>query len=196
MPFLGERSEEKRQVQTRKTKVTQITNQHLWKPKVSNLGDGLQLQETPLVPLLPAKNRNTRLQLTQTHHKQKIGKTCPGLMRLSVVVLTTWRHGSILPRISASGCCWWCNGGTFLAHFGPLSTNWRSFKRCSLPESYCWPHRNHLASSNALCPKAQITSTAVWNRTMSSLCEMERVVLSPERWAQPYRVPVKNGFNE
>ncbi len=27
----------------------------------------------------------------------------------------------------------------FLAHFGPLSTNWALFKRHSLPEYCCWP---------------------------------------------------------
>lgn len=32
---------------------------------------------------------------------------------------------------------------------------------------------------NGPCHKAQITSTAFWNMTMSSLCEMKRVVLSP-----------------
>ncbi len=30
-------------------------------------------------------------------------------------------------------------GGYFLAQFGPLSTNWASFKHHSLPEYYCWP---------------------------------------------------------
>ncbi len=34
---------------------------------------------------------------------------------------------SILPCLNGSGC-WWCNGAgdIFLAHFGPLSTNWAS----------------------------------------------------------------------
>ncbi len=30
-------------------------------------------------------------------------------------------------------------GDIFLAHFGPLSTNWASFKHHSLPEYCCWP---------------------------------------------------------
>ncbi len=51
----------------------------------------------------------------------------------------TWKHGSILPCLNGSG--WWYNGvgGIFLAHFEPLSTNWVSFKRHSLPEYCCWP---------------------------------------------------------
>ncbi len=34
-----------------------------------------------------------------------------------------------------------CNGvgDIFLAHFGPLSTNWALFKHHSLPEYCCWP---------------------------------------------------------
>jgi len=36
-------------------------------------------------------------------------------------VNNTKAYGSILPCINGSG--WWCNGGIFLAHFGPLSTN-------------------------------------------------------------------------
>ncbi len=42
----------------------------------------------------------------------------------------TWKHGSILPGLNGSGWWWWCNGVgyIFLAHFGPLSTNWASFK--------------------------------------------------------------------
>ncbi len=45
------------------------------------------------------------------------------------------------PCLNGSGWWWWCNGvgDIFLAHFGPLSTNWASFQRRSLPE-YCCCH--------------------------------------------------------
>ncbi len=48
--------------------------------------------------------------------------------------------GSELPCLNGSGW-WWCNGvgDIFLAHFGPLSTNWASLKQHSLPEYCCWP---------------------------------------------------------
>ncbi len=44
----------------------------------------------------------------------------------------------ILPCLNGSGWCWWCNGvgDIFLV---PLSTNWASFKRHSLPEYCFWP---------------------------------------------------------
>ncbi len=47
----------------------------------------------------------------------------------------------MLPCLNSSGWCWWCNavGDIFFAHFGPLSTNWASFKCLSLPEYCFWP---------------------------------------------------------
>ncbi len=56
----------------------------------------------------------------------------------SEFVIITWKHGSILPCLNGSGW-WWCNGAgdIFLAHFGPLGTNWGSFKRHSRPEYCC-----------------------------------------------------------
>ncbi len=47
----------------------------------------------------------------------------------------------MLPCLNGSGWWWWCNGvgDIFFAHFGPLSTNWASFKRLSLPEYCFWP---------------------------------------------------------
>ncbi len=44
----------------------------------------------------------------------------------------------MLPCLNGSG--WWCNGvgDIFLAHFGPLSTNWALFKHHSRPEYCCW----------------------------------------------------------
>ncbi len=61
-----------------------------------------------------------------------------------------------------------CVGDIFLAHFGPLSTNWASFKHHSLPE-YCWPCPPlydysepifwcYFQQDNAPCHKAQIIS--------------------------------------
>ncbi len=77
----------------------------------------------------------------------------------------------ILPCLSGSGWWWWCNGvrDIFLAHFGPLSTNWASFKRHSQPEYCCWPCPSlydysvsifwlYFQQDNAPCHKAQIIS--------------------------------------
>ncbi len=46
-----------------------------------------------------------------------------------------------MPCLNGSGWWWGCNcvRDIFLAHFGPLSTNWASFKRHSLPEYCSWP---------------------------------------------------------
>ncbi len=57
----------------------------------------------------------------------------------------------------------------FLAHFGPLSTNWALFKPHSLPEYCCWPCPSlydysvtifwcYFQQDNAPCHKAQIIS--------------------------------------
>ncbi len=62
----------------------------------------------------------------------------------------------------------WC-GGYFLGTLGPLSTNWASFKRHSLPEYCCWPCPSlydysvsifwcYFQQDNAPCHKAQIIS--------------------------------------
>ncbi len=115
--------------------------------------------------------------------QQKIGKTLPGLMSLdfccdiqmvgSEFGVKTWKHGSILPCLNGSGWWWWwwCNGAgdIFLAHFGPLSTNWASFKCHSLPECCCWSCPSlyeysvaifwcYFQQDNAPCHKAQIIS--------------------------------------
>ncbi len=78
------------------------------------------------VPLLSAKNRKGY------SYNRRLEKRC--------LVWRTWKHGSILPYLNGSGCWWWCNGvgDIFLAHFGPFSTNWASFKPHSLPEYCCW----------------------------------------------------------
>ncbi len=67
----------------------------------------------------------------------------------------------------------WCQRsegiGHFLLPFGPLSTNWASFKRHSLPEYCCWPCPSlydysvpivwcYFQQDNAPCHKAQIIS--------------------------------------
>ncbi len=103
---------------------------------------------------LLAKNRKQRLQFTPAHQNWTIEdwkKMLPGLMSLdfccdiqmveSYLAWRTWKHGSILPCLNGSGWWWWCNGvgNIFLAHFGPLSTNWASFKHQSLPEYCRWP---------------------------------------------------------
>ncbi len=60
-------------------------------------------------------------------------------------------------------------GDIFLAHFGPLSTNWASFKCHSLPEYCCWPcpslydysvpsSDGYFQQDNVPCHKAQIIS--------------------------------------
>lgn len=84
------------------------------------------------MPLLPAKNRNTRLQFTQTHHNQtteewKIMSWSDEAQR-SDGQSRIWckQHGGMDPahllsmlQAAADGVM----GVTFLAHFGPLSTN-------------------------------------------------------------------------
>ncbi len=83
----------------------------------------------------------------------------------------TWKHGSILPCLNGSGWWWLCNGvgDIFLAHFGPLSTNWALFKCHRLSEYCCWPcppfmttvypySDGYFEQENAPCHKAQIIS--------------------------------------
>ncbi len=94
---------------------------------------------------------------------QKIGS------EFGVKNMKAWIH----PALSqCSGCwCWWCNGvgDIFLAHFGPLRTNWALFKCHSLPEYCCWPcpsfmttvypsSDDYFQQDNAPCHKAQIIS--------------------------------------
>ncbi len=105
------------------------------------------------VPLLSAKNRKRRRQFTQAHQNWTIEdwKKLPGLMSLDFcgdiqIVgsvfggknMKAWIHPACL---NGSGWWWWCNGvrDIFLAHFGPLSTNWASLKRHSITEYCCWP---------------------------------------------------------
>lgn len=55
---------------------------------------------------------------------------------------------------------WWCNGvgNIFLAHTGPLNTNWELFKCCSLPED-CWPRASLYGHSQ---PTPKHTPSSNW----------------------------------
>ncbi len=108
------------------------------------------------VPLLSAKNMKRRLQFALAH--QNWTKLC----------LVWW---DLISAASFSHSWWWCNGvgDIFLAHFGPLSTNWASFKCQSLPKYCSWPCHpfittvypssdGYFQQDNAPCHKAQIIS--------------------------------------
>ncbi len=103
------------------------------------------------VPLLSDKNSTRRTQFTQTHQNWTI-EDCKNIGLMSLDFCYIQMLGSefgvknmkaciILPCLNSSGWWWWCNGvrGIVLAHFGPFSTNWASFKLHSLPEYCCWP---------------------------------------------------------
>ncbi len=101
------------------------------------------------VPLLSAKNRKRRIQFTQTHQNWTLedwknvawsDESRFLLRRRSDGRVRIWQeHESMDPSclvwtVQASG------GGVMVwGPFGPLSTNWPSFKRHSLPEYCCWP---------------------------------------------------------
>ncbi len=123
-----------------------------------------------------------RLQFTQAHQNWKIEDwknfACSDesrfLLRHSDGRVRIWRkeHESMDPScLNGSGWWRWCNdvGDIFLAHFGPLSTSWASFKHHSLPEYCCWPCPSlyyysepifwcYFQQDNAPCHKAQIIS--------------------------------------
>ncbi len=105
------------------------------------------------VLLLSAMNRKRRLQFTHTHQNWTIedwkNVVCSDesrfLLRHSDGRVRIWRkeHESMHPSCPVSmvqaaggGVMVW---GYFLAHFGPLSTNWVLFKHHSLTEYCCWP---------------------------------------------------------
>lgn len=81
-----------------------------------------------------------------------------------VLVQTTWKQGSILPRID--GSCWWCNGvkDVFSAHFGILRSNWASLPQIMAYLSIMtmsillWWHVPLVAVVNTPCHKVQIIS--------------------------------------
>ncbi len=107
------------------------------------------------VPLLSAKNRKRRLQFAQAHQNWTIedwknvawSDESRFLLRHSDSRVRIWRKEhesmdssclvSMVQAARGGGIMVW--GIFFLAHFGPLSTNWASFKRHSLPEYCCWP---------------------------------------------------------
>ncbi len=131
------------------------------------------------VPLLSAKNRTQRLQFAQAHKNWTI-KDCKNvawsdesrfLLQHSDGRDRIWRKEHESMDLNGSGWWWWCNGvgDIFLAHFGPLKTNWASFKCHSLPEYCCWPCPSlydysvpifwcYFQQDNAPCHKAQIIS--------------------------------------
>ncbi len=78
-------------------------------------------------------------------------------------------------------------GDIFLTNFGPLSTNWASFKRHSLPEYCCWPchpfmttvypsSNGYFQQDNATCHKAQIISD--WFLEPKSLRNVSNTLLN------------------
>ncbi len=105
------------------------------------------------VPLLSAKNRKRRPQFAQAHQNwtikdwKSIAWTDESrfLLRHSDDRVRIWHkvHESMDPSClvatvqAGGGVMVW--GNIFLAHFGPLSTNWELFKRHSLLEYCCRP---------------------------------------------------------
>ncbi len=102
------------------------------------------------VPLLSAKDRKRRLQFTQAHQHWTIkdwknvawSDESWSMLRHSDGRVRIWHkeHESMDPScfvstVQAGGGV----GDIFLAHFGPLSTNWASFKHHSIPDYCCWP---------------------------------------------------------
>ncbi len=127
------------------------------------------------VPLLSDKNSTRRIQFTQTHQNWTIedlenvawSDESWFLLQHSDVGsefgVKNMKAWTILPCLNGSGCWWWCNGvgDIFLAHFGPLSTNWASFKFHSLPEPFMTTVYHllmYFQQDNAPCHKAQIIS--------------------------------------
>ncbi len=95
------------------------------------------------VPLRSTKNRKRRIQFTLAHQNWTIEDWKNVVWSDESRFLLRHSDGRvrILPCLNGSDKLWWCNGvgNIFLAHFGPLSSNWSSFKRHTLPEYYCWP---------------------------------------------------------
>ncbi len=141
------------------------------------------------VPLLSAKNRTWRLQFAQAHQNWTIedwknvawSDESRFLLRHSdgrVRILRKEHESMIHPS------WWWCNGvgAILLAHFGPLSTNWASFRHHGLPELCIVPEHVHpfmtqcthllmVTSSRIMhhVKKLKSSQTGFLNMTMSSL---------------------------
>ncbi len=145
----------------RKATVTQITTHYnqamqntIWTHNTSNPeADELQQQKTTPVPLLSANNRKRRLQFTQAQQNWRLedwknvawSDESRFLLRHSDGRVRIWHkahesmdRSSLVSTVQAAGGGVMMWGDIFLAHFGPLRTNWTSFKRHSLPEYCCW----------------------------------------------------------
>ncbi len=147
----------------RKATVTQITtrynqgmqnniSEHTTHRTLKQMGYSSRIPHRVL--LLSAKNRKRRLQFTQAHQNWTIedwknvawSDESRFLLRHSDDRVRIWHkeHESMdlscLVSTVQAGCggemVW---GDIFLAHFGPLSTNWALFKRQGLPEYCYWP---------------------------------------------------------
>ncbi len=144
----------------RKTTLTQITtrynqgmqntiSEHTTRRTLKQMGSSSRRPHR--VPLLSDKNRTRRIQFTQDHQNWTI-EDCKNvawsdesrfLLRHSdvgsefaVKNMKAWIHPDI-STVQAGGGGVMVFGDIFVAHFGPLSTNWASFK-CR-PEYCCWP---------------------------------------------------------
>ncbi len=91
---------------------------------------GYSSRRTHLVPLLSAKNRKLRMQFSRAHqnwtteHLKSLNFCC-GIQMLG----SEFGVNNMLRKCNGSSSCCWFNGvgDIFLAHFGPLSTNWNWF---------------------------------------------------------------------
>jgi len=135
----------------RKATVTQITTRY--NKGMQNASLNTQHLE-PWSRWAPAAEDHTGCRCCQLSPKldnRRLKKTLSGLISLdfcwdiqvvgSEFGVKNMKAWIILPCLNGSGWWWWCNGVgvIFLAHFGPLSTNWASFKLHSLLEYCCWP---------------------------------------------------------
>ncbi len=154
MPCCGQRRMGRLVREDRKTTVTQITtrynqdlqntiSEHTTRRTLKQMDSSSRRPHR--VPLLSDKNSTRRIQFTQDHQNWTIEDwknvmsldfCCNIQMIVSEFGVKNMKAWIILPCLNGSGWWWWCNGvgGIFLAHFGPLSTNWASFIRHSLPE--------------------------------------------------------------
>ncbi len=106
------------------------------------------------VPLRSAKNSTRRLQFAQAHQNWTIEESknvawsdesrfllwhSDGRVRILCKEHESMDPSCFVSTVQAHGGGVMVCGDIFLAHFEPLSTNWASFKRHSLPEYSFWP---------------------------------------------------------
>lgn len=93
------------------------------------------------VPLLPPKNRKLRLQFIPAHQHWTAEDQKYTAWSAESWFLLCHSYGGVRAILLWIKGCWWCNGveDNFLAHFGPLRTNWASFNHHSRPVYCCWP---------------------------------------------------------